>query len=147
MLGWGPEVEDVVQEVYLEVYQSLPRFRGEATFGTWLFRVTHNVAVSHLRRRGSRPVDLSPIKVLSEAVHQPSLDARDQVRALYAALDQVAPESREAFVLYELEGLTLSAIAEVTGDPLNTVASRVRRTRERLRRMLERGRDRRRRAR
>lgn len=136
MIGWGPENEDVVQEVFIQAFRSLPNFRGEAAFATWLFRLTHNVTVSHLRRGSSRPVELTGLKALSEAMTQPDFDARNQLRALYSALDQMPVDAREAFVLYEFEGLSLKDIAELTGHPLNTVAARVRRARERLRRLL-----------
>jgi RNA polymerase sigma-70 factor (ECF subfamily) len=138
MLGWSASVEDVVHEVYLEVFKSLPAFQGESAFSTWLFRVTHNVSVSYLRRQGSRPVELAAISTLAIAVHQPDFDARQQVQALYDALEHVPEDARECFILYEIEGLSLKEIADTTGNSLNTIASRIRRTRERLGRLLER---------
>lgn len=137
LLGWTPAVEDVVQEVYLEVFRSLASYHGDSAFTTWLFRVTYNVAVSHLRRQARKPIELAPIKELSAAVNQPDFDARRQVRALYEALEDEPAESRECFVLYELEGLSLKEVAGLTSCALNTVASRIRRTRERLGRLLE----------
>jgi len=138
LVGPGSPAEDVTQEVFIEVYKALPTFKGDARFSTWLYRVTRNVAISYLRKRGSEAVDLASYRALAEAVHQPDLDARRQVGALWAALKELPFEAREAFVLFEIEGMPLNEIAALTSEPLHTVASRIRRTRERLRSLLER---------
>lgn len=138
LVGWGPMAEDVTQEVFIELYKALPSYRGEAELGTWLHRLTRNVAVSHLRRRGTNTIDLASYRSLATSVFQPDLDARRQVMALYAALDDMPVEAREAFIAFEIEGQSLADIAALSGEPLHTVASRIRRTRERLRALLER---------
>lgn len=138
ILGPCPEIEDVVQEVFVQVHRSLHKFRGDSAFSTWLYRVTWNVSVSHLRRR-SPTVDLPALRQFAstrEAWGQ--LEAREKLRTLYAALDDLPDDYREAFVLFELEGMALNEIAEMTDTSLNTIASRVRRSRERLRALLER---------
>jgi RNA polymerase sigma-70 factor (ECF subfamily) len=138
---FGPSYEgldDVVQEVFLEAFRALPGFRGDSAFGTWLFRVAHNVAVSHLRRRAARPTNLLMLQSLRETLDEPDWDARRQVAALYAALDELSLEAREAFVLYELEGMSLRQVAELKQASINTVAAHVRRARERLRKLLSR---------
>ncbi len=55
MLGPSPEVEDVVQEVFLHVYRSLKSFRGDSRFSTWLYRLAVNVTRMHLRRKPKKP--------------------------------------------------------------------------------------------
>lgn len=135
-------LDDVVQDVFVQAYRSLPKFRGDAAFSTWLFRLAHNVTVSHIRRSAARPVDLIGLRTLGEGVHQPNFDARRKVSALYSALDDLSDEAREAFVLYELEGKTLREIAEIVQAPLNTIAARVRRARARLKHLVERASDR-----
>ena len=137
LLGPRPEVDDVVQDVFVEVYESIESFDFDSKFRTWLYRVTRNVGISHLR--GSRKtVDLADIQPLrSEARVFSKLEARDQCRAMYAVLDQVSAENREAFLLHEVEEMKLREIAEMTDTSINTIASRVRRTREKLRTFLE----------
>ena len=137
LVGPRPEVDDLIQEVFVEVHSSLERFRHDSSFKTWLYRVARNVAISHLRRR-KKTVDLSEMQPLrADARTLSKIEARDQVRALYAVLDQVSAESREAFVLFEVEEMKLREIAELTDTSINTIAARVRRTRERLRTFLE----------
>jgi len=138
LVGWGVAAEDVTQEVFIEVFRALPTFRGDSTLATWIHRITRNVAIAHLRRRGLGAIDLATYRGLGESVLQPDLDARRQVAALYAALDAMPIEAREAFIAFEIEGQSLADIAALSGEPLHTIASRVRRTRERLRTLLER---------
>ena len=135
--GPSGDIEDIAQEVFVQAHRSLPRFRRDSSFNTWLYRLTFNVTVSAMRKR-RLPVELSAVAQLGSS-HDAwgKLTARESLRSLYAALNDVAPEQREAFLLYEVEGLSLNEIAELTGDAMNTVASRVRRTRERLRALLE----------
>lgn len=137
LVGPRPEVDDLVQDVFVEVHRCLGDFRHDSRFETWLYRVTRNVTISHLRKR-KKTVDLSELQpIRANARTLSKIEARDQVRALYAVLDQVSVESREAFVLFEVEELKLREIAEMTETSINTVAARVRRTRERLRTFLE----------
>lgn len=137
LLGPSPEVDDVIQEVFVNVHQSLASFNHDSTFQTWLYRVTRNITISHLRshRKTVDLADLQPLRANARTFSK--LEARDQLKTLYAVLDQVSPESREAFVLYEVEEMKLREIAELTDTSINTISARVRRTRERLRTFLE----------
>lgn len=131
------EVEDVVQEVFVQVFRSLSSYRNESKFTTWLYRLTYNVAVSHLRK-SPRTVQLADWRPLHEPIDTwAMLEARDLCRVLYAAIEQVPEDHREAFMLFEIEGLKLREIADLTGEQINTVAARVRRTRQRLQQILE----------
>ena len=138
IMGPGPEVEDVVQNVFIQVHRSLPKFKGDSKFTTWLYRITWNVTVTHLRRRAPT-VDLPALKQFASGEDQwDRLEARDKLRTLYAGVADLPPDYREAFTLFEIEGIPLKEIAEMKGESLNTIASRVRRSRERLRELLER---------
>jgi RNA polymerase sigma factor (sigma-70 family) len=100
--------------------------------------VTRNVTIDHLRRQRERPVQLDAIRSLRKTGEfWRKLEARDVLRSLQAALQGVDLEHREAFYLYEVEGRKLREVAELTESSINTVASRVRRTRERLQVLLE----------
>ena len=138
LIGYGRETDDVILEVFIQVYRSLGSFRQGEPFEPWLIGVTTNVARTHLRKR-ARTLDLAALLNFSVAADGwARLAARAKVRILHAALDQVADEAREAFVLHTLEGLTLAEIAENTGVSINTIAARVRRTRARLKGILDR---------
>jgi RNA polymerase sigma-70 factor (ECF subfamily) len=140
LIGPDGEVEDVVQNVFVEVYRSLERFRGDSKFSTWLYQVTWNVSMTHLR--GQQDVTFVDLTALRQfAAHDEAwskLRARDKLRTLYAALERLNDDYRESFVLYEIEGMTLREIAEMTDTSINTIASRVRRARDQIRELLER---------
>ena len=110
MLGNRSDFEDVIQEVFVQVYRSLKDFRGQAKFSTWLHRVTVNVVLMHRRSARSRPVfaDEPPGDGLlrSDDV-RPDDDAerRERVRAFGRLLARLADKKRIVFVLHELEGI------------------------------------------
>lgn len=137
VLGPTAEVEDVVQEVFVQMHRSLPNFRGESKLSTWIYRLTWNVAISHRRRRRNI-VDLSAVRALRLSTEEwKRLEARDLCRTLAATLEGVPEDAREAFLLVDVQGMKLREVAEMTDTSINTVAARVRRTREKLRDALD----------
>ncbi len=137
LLGVGGEIEDVTQEIFVQIFRSIRTFKFECKFSTWVYRISYNVAVSHLRKK-PRLVELAAYRPLAESSNNwAKLEARDLVRVLESALKQVPIERREAFLLHEVQGYKLREIAELTGDSINTVSARVRRTREQMQYILE----------
>jgi RNA polymerase sigma-70 factor, ECF subfamily len=129
MTGRPSDLEDTVQEVFLQVYRSLKDFRGQSRFSTWLYRVTVNVVLMQRRAARSRPV-------LHEAPEDDfGPDIRDlpddqvarsrRVAAFYRLLDRLSDKKRAVFVLHELEGLSPSEIAKVVSAPVLTVRTRL----------------------
>lgn len=123
------DLEDLVQEVFLQVYRSLKDFRGQSRFSTWLYRVTVNVVLMQRRAARSRPV-------LQEASDETfGADARDlpddqvararRVAAFYRLLDRLSDKKRAVFVLHELEGLSPNEVAQVVSAPVLTVRTRL----------------------
>jgi len=137
ILGPGGEVDDAVQETFVQVHRSLTRFRGDSLFATWLHRIAVNVTTSALRHRLRETPDPAPPEPGLDPVDQ--LEARDELLALYRALDGLPEHNRVAFVLFELEGMPLAELAETTGVPLQAAAARLRRARLAIARALGRG--------
>jgi RNA polymerase sigma-70 factor (ECF subfamily) len=141
MLGNRSDFEDVIQEVFVQVYRSLKDFRGQAKFSTWLHRVTVNVVLMHRRSARSRPVfaDEPPGDGLlrSDDV-RPDDDAerRERVRAFGRLLARLADKKRIVFVLHELEGIAPGEIARMVGAPVLTVRTRLFYARRELEAML-----------
>lgn len=120
LIGPVPEREDLTQDVFLGFYRSLSRFRGEAAPKTLLHRITANVAIDHLRRRGRRPVDPLGAAALEELVSGddgPEERARraEKLARVFAALDQIAPKKRVALLLHVVEGLSFGEIGAIVG--------------------------------
>ena len=129
MLGPRSDVEDVIQEVFLQVHRSLPDFRGDAKFTTWLHRVTVNVVLMARRAAKSRPVfaEEADDDVTRDAGLWPDEDAarRERLRAFQRCLDLISEKKRAVFVLSELEGMAAAEIAEIVEAPVLTVRTRL----------------------
>jgi RNA polymerase sigma-70 factor (ECF subfamily) len=137
----GADLDDVVQEVFVQVFRSLPDFRGHAKFSTWLHRVTVNVVLMHRRSAKSRPVLAAEAPndfVADETQSLPDDDAerRERMRAFQRLLGRLADKKRVVFVLHELEGLSPSEISEIVGAPVLTVRTRLFYARRELEAML-----------
>ncbi len=103
MLGKGGAVEDALQEVWFDVFRSVPRLADAGAFPAWLYRVARDRAFRELRRRRPphRPVDETDLA----ADEDDDFSAEDAAR-VHAALDELPPEQREVLVLRFLEGMT-----------------------------------------
>jgi RNA polymerase sigma-70 factor (ECF subfamily) len=123
------DLEDVLQDVFIETFRSLRRFRGDAKLSTWLYRVCINVALQRLRKRKRQAEvaeDHTPSTLLhDEQTPERGLDARRRVDAVYAILDELPPKKRMVFVLHEIEGREPKEIAGIVGAPVLTVRTRL----------------------
>ena len=121
----------MLQEVFIEVFRSIARFRGDAKVTTWLYRVCVNVALQRLRKRKRRA------EVSSEEVAERAPDLRAPRRpsatstsaaashAVYRILDELSPKKRVVFILHEIEGREPKEIAGIVGAPVLTVRTRL----------------------
>jgi RNA polymerase sigma-70 factor (ECF subfamily) len=125
----------VVQEVFIVVGKRLAAFRPEARFTSWLFEITRKIAANHRRRhrwrfwRNDEVLANLPSDVLDPATE---LERKQVVACFYAALDRLPEKYRTVIVLYEIEGLSTQAIAEVRNLKLSTVKVHLLRARKRL---------------
>ncbi len=130
MLNAPADLEDVVQEVFVQVFRSLKDFRGQSKLSTWLHRVTVNVVLMHRRSAKSRPVLTEEVPndlVADDGQTLPDEDAerRERMRAFQRLLARLADKKRVVFVLHELEGMSPAEIAEVVDAPVLTVRTRL----------------------
>lgn len=151
MLGDPDEATDATQEAFLRVFRALGRFRGEATFRTWVIGIAMNVCRNHLGSAAARlgrnavPLDDSPagggtrpLPLPDPAPDPEALAQSAEVReALERALGRMAPEHREVIVLAEIHDMPHDEIAAATGVRPGTVKSRLSRARAALRKELE----------
>ena len=128
MLGPGRgDLEDVLQEVFIEVFRSIGRFRGDAKLTTWLYRVCVNVALQRLRKR-KRRAEVSADDVgerCTDETPERELDNRRRLHAVYRILDELSPKKRVVFILHEIEGREPKEIAGIVGAPVLTVRTRL----------------------
>ncbi len=139
VLGSNQDMEDVLQETYLEVFRSLSRYAARSSLVTWCCAIAAHVALGHLRARRQPTVELSAdIPALGPDAQHIAL-AREAARRLYAALDRIDPVQRVAFALAVIDGRPLQEVAEMTDATLSAVKTRVWRARKELDRLA--GRD------
>ena len=130
VVGPSTELDDIVQIVFLEIHRSLPKYRGQAQLSTWIYRITVNVALQHIRKRKRRRVFLFFSDEEREVENAgfdliPRYEHRDIMKRLYQLLDKLTEKKRVVFVLHELEGMSLEDVAALCDIPVNTVRSRL----------------------
>ncbi len=154
MLGRREEAEDMVQEVFVQVFKSIDSFRGEAKLATWIYRIAVNLCKNrskYLHRRKSEAQDeLEPAaerRPLTEARGVTSGEAAppDQLVQGYQleqivkfCIAELEPDFREVLVLRDVEDLTYEEIVEITGLAEGTVKSRIHRARGMLKEKVSR---------
>ncbi|MCC6639979.1 MAG: sigma-70 family RNA polymerase sigma factor [Deltaproteobacteria bacterium] len=145
MLGSREEAEDAAQETFLNLHRHGHRFRGDALFSTFVYRVAANAALNRRRtlgRRHAREEGFARAQhegtALTSAPPDPEHAAAQAERrsAVQVALLGLPPRLRLPLVLYDVEGLAYPDIARALDVPEGTVKSRIHRARERLRELL-----------
>ncbi len=133
LVGPSSDLDDLIQEVYLQLIRAVRGFRGQARFSTFLYRVCANVALMHGRKKRRRPEDATD--TLPE---QTAGEASDPERALHIkqahdsvqqVLEQMEPNRRVVFVYHELLGMKPEEMSQALKVPVNTVRSRLARAR------------------
>jgi RNA polymerase sigma-70 factor (ECF subfamily) len=132
LLGRADDAEDAVQATFVRAFRALPRFRGESSTRTWLYRIATNEALTMLRRRREAPELVDEIAGASEGTA--SVLERLTVRA---AMTRLTAEHRAVLVLRLWEELSYAEIAAVLGISLPAVKMRLSRAREQFRKFYE----------
>ena len=141
LTGNEEDARDVAQETYLRAYRSIRRFRGDARFSTWLYRITANCASTHLARRSrDRHESLGEDDVLAderaEVDPEHRLGAADDRERLQVALQSLPAEMRAVVVLRDVYDLPHEAIAAELGISEGAAKVRLHRARRKLRERL-----------
>ncbi len=123
--------EDLTQEVFLRVYQGLPKFSLRSKFTTWLFQVTKNRVLDELRASERRPRalvaldDIAPLEVLDQPVER-----MEEIDALWRAVEELSTDLKMALLLRDVVGLSYTEIADSLEVTLATVKWRIYKARE-----------------
>lgn len=137
------DAEDVVQESFVKAYLSLPEFKNQSAFYTWLYRIVYNMAIDFRRkvvRRGGESLEYdeesvgSALDEISGRIRGPHevVVEHEQRARIARVVAELSPEHRAVIVLREVEGLSYEEIARVTGATKGTVMSRLHYARKRM---------------
>jgi RNA polymerase sigma-70 factor, ECF subfamily len=138
MTGNRADALDATQETFIQAFRKASRFRGESTFGTWLWRIGTNACHDVLRKRKRAPVPEEELAIDEVAPGTPRLDDTIATRLeLGDALARLSDEYREAVVMHDIGGIPYEEIAALTDVSIGTVKSRISRGRKRLAGLLE----------
>lgn len=126
--------EDMAQEVFVKVFRSLARFRGDSAFSTWLIAIALNTYRSRISSEGQPLLSLDPARAFgTEPGVLQGLQQREREEALRRAVLALPQRYREAVVMYYFEERDLAETARILGVPEGTVKARLHRGRELLR--------------
>jgi len=142
-VGRVDEAEDLTQEIFVKVYQTMDRYRpDDGLFTSWLMAVARNQAIDHYRRR--RQEHLRRVEAPEVLEDAPSgdesplrtLEREERVKLVHRGLRALPTELREVLILFDLQGVPYEEIAGLLGVPLGTVKSRINRGRLELAKRL-----------
>ena len=138
LTGNEEDARDVVQESYLRAWKAIGKFRGEAAFSTWLYRITANTSSTHVQRRrrqraepfaeGFEPADRTAEEQVSQGA-----ESAEALERISAALDELPAKLRTVVVLKDVYGLPHDAIADELGITVSAAKVRLHRARRKLR--------------
>jgi RNA polymerase sigma-70 factor (ECF subfamily) len=131
LVGNHEDAADVMQETYLRIWRGLGRYRGDAAFETWAYRVAANAALSHLRRRAREPEPIDP-GLLPPLASAAEPDGGLEAAAIERALLRLPAPMRTVIVLKDIYGFSLEEIARRLGATEGAVKVRLFRARRRL---------------
>ncbi len=147
MMGNHEDALDVSQEAFFKAWRALPNFKGESSFSTWLYRLTSNTAIDHLRKRKDA---LSLTTDFEEQDQGNEMDIEDKgvspenaliqkeiKEEIQEGLDKLPAHHRQVLVLREMFGMSYQEISTTLALDLGTVKSRIARGRKTLREFLQ----------
>ena len=133
-IGREEDARDICQETFLRAFRALPKFRREAKFSSWLYRIALNLCRDWARRQRRTPVvqppeDMDLMELAASAEPSESIEnlvaRKDLFRRVEQAMAVLPEEQRTAIILKEYQGLTFQEIADLMGCPLSTVKTRL----------------------
>jgi RNA polymerase sigma factor (sigma-70 family) len=147
LLQNAEDAEDVTQEVFIKVYESIGQFKGESALSTWVYRIAVTRSLEHLRmkKRKKRFAFLTSLfGENNEPLHEPKefnhpgvqLDNREKARLLFGKIAELPENQKIAFTLHKVEGLSYQEVAEVMQNTVAAVESLIHRAKQNLRRSL-----------
>lgn len=157
MLGNREEAEEVVQDTFIKMHQSMDKFRHQSSFAAWLFRISHNLSIDRLRakkrKKGIQLLSFNPLSILSSegdldkngsiqqlADESPwpdqQIDLTEQSEFIQASLDKLPETQRAVLILHDIEGFSYLEVAEIIGTSIGTVRSRLHYGRIKLKELL-----------
>ena len=124
------DAEDIAQDVFIQVFESLGKFRFESKLSTWLYRIAVNRSINHCKSPRGRAIKVDieswkqqEVAQSPEMPQQQLLEEQEQLELLHRAIDRLPENQRTALILNKYEELSYKEIAEIMGTSLSSVES------------------------
>lgn len=144
------DAEDVAQEVFLEVYRSVHKFKGNSKLSTWIYKITTNKCLEFIRKKSAKKrfafmqsitgneVPLDKTNFFTEFNHPGILlENKEKTETIYRAINSLPDSQRVVFTLAKLDGKSYQEIVEITGKSLSSVESIMFRAKKGLQKKVE----------
>jgi RNA polymerase sigma-70 factor (ECF subfamily) len=143
------DAEDITQEVFTEIFQSITKFKGDSKLSTWIYRITLSKSLEFLRKKNRKKRfgfmqnlfgedSISPITDIPNFYHPGvQLENKERSKILFAAIDRLPENQKTAFVLHKMEELSYTDIADVLKVSIPSVESLMFRAKQNLRKILD----------
>ncbi len=122
--------DDLRQDVLINIWRGLPHFREQAQRSTWIYRICLNTCITGWRREKKRSNDV-PIDLINDITDNDTTEQIENIEMLHHLISLLSPTDK-ALIMMHLDGMTYEEIAETTGYPRNTVATRLHRIRNKM---------------
>lgn len=143
------DAQDIAQEVFIEVYNSVSKFRGKSKLSTWIYRIAVNKSLEFIRRKSTKKrfgfmqslsgndMPLDKTSYFTEFNHPGVLlEQKEQQETLFNAINQLPEAQKVVFTLHRIDGLSYKEISEITGRSISSVESLLFRAKKKLRQIL-----------
>lgn len=132
------EAEEMAQEAFIKAFRSVHTFQGKSKFSTWLFTITYNTCISHIRKNKFRTTGMDHFQAIDEEEEADfgEFQQEDRIKYLESALKQLSEDEYLLIVLYYYEDQSVEEISHVTGLSESNVKVKLFRARNRLHRII-----------
>jgi len=143
------DAEDIAQEVFVEIFKSIKKFKGNSTLSTWIYRITTNKCLEFIRKKNTKkrfaflkviPRDdifLTNSNYFTEVNHPGIiLENKEKTKVLFFAVNQLSESQRLVFTLHKLDGKNYQEINEITGKSISSIESLMFRAKKKLQELL-----------
>lgn len=135
------QAEDLLQEIFLKIYQNLNAFDPELKFSSWAYRIARNHTISHHRKKVRRPEvhlkDETAAKLASDLKIEHEVDKNIEAERINQVLSDMKPKYREIIILKFLEEKDYNEISDILKIPLGTIATRIHRAKDAYKKAYE----------
>ena len=143
------DAEDIAQEVFVEVFHSIHKFKGKSKLSTWMYRIATNKCLEFIRKKNTKKrfglmqsltggmVPMDKTNYFTEFNHPGiQLEQKEQKETLFNAINQLPEAQRVVFTLHKLDGLSYKEVSEITGKSISSIESLLFRAKKNLKIIL-----------